>query len=83
LVGRFTSLRWLVIYGINKWGSGQLTVLLLFFIAITAAMKNVLSPISESKIIPQDFRKPCKTCRNSSAMDEMMTHVHVRSISSL
>ncbi len=25
-----------------------------------AAMKNVLSPISESKIMPHDFKKPCE-----------------------
>lgn len=29
-----------------------------FFIAITAAIKNVLSPISETNIIPQDFKNP-------------------------
>ena len=28
------------------------------FMAITAAMKKVLSPISETRIIPQDFKKP-------------------------
>ena len=36
----------------------KLTDCLEFFIAITAAMKNVLSPISETKIIPHDFKKP-------------------------
>lgn len=35
-----------------------LTDCLEFFIAITAAMKKVLSPISETRIIPQDFKKP-------------------------
>lgn len=36
----------------------KLTDCLEFFIAITAAMKNVLSPISETKIIPHDFKNP-------------------------
>ena len=27
--------------------------------AMIAAMKNVLSPISDTRIIPQDLRKPC------------------------
>jgi len=31
-----------------------------FFMAITAAMKKVLSPISDAKITPQDFRNPSK-----------------------
>ena len=35
-----------------------LTDCLEFFIAITAAMKKVLSPISETRIMPQDFKKP-------------------------
>ena len=29
------------------------------FIAMMAAMKKVLSPISETRIMPQDLRKPC------------------------
>lgn len=29
-----------------------------FLMAMTAAMKKVLSPISETSIIPHDFRKP-------------------------
>lgn len=27
--------------------------------AMIAAMKNVLSPISDTRIMPQDLRKPC------------------------
>ena len=30
------------------------------FIAMMAAMKKVLSPISETRIMPQDLRKPCR-----------------------
>jgi hypothetical protein len=33
-----------------------------FFIAMTAAMKNVLSPISDAKITPHDFRNPSRNC---------------------
>lgn len=29
------------------------------FMAMMAAMKKVLSPISEARIIPHDFRNPC------------------------
>ena len=36
------------------------TVRLLFFMAMIAAMKKVLSPISESRIIPHDLTKACK-----------------------
>ena len=36
----------------------QLTVRREFFIDMIAAMKNVLSPISDTKIIPHDLRKP-------------------------
>lgn len=37
----------------------MLTVLLGFFMAIIAAMKKVLSPISETRIINHDFTNPC------------------------
>ena len=30
-----------------------------FFMAMMAAMKKVLSPISDSRIMPQDLMKPC------------------------
>lgn len=33
--------------------------------AMMAAMKNVLSPISDSKIMPHDFKKPCEAGRQS------------------
>lgn len=36
----------------------QHTSFLEFFIAITAAIKNVLSPISDARITPHDFRNP-------------------------
>lgn len=38
----------------------MLTVSLELFMAMMAAMKNVLSPISETRIIPQDFKNPCR-----------------------
>lgn len=38
--------------------NATLTDCLEFFMAITAAMKKVLSPISETRIIPQDFKNP-------------------------
>ena len=31
------------------------------FMAMIAAMKNVLSPISDARIMPHDFRKPSNT----------------------
>ena len=38
----------------------QHTCFLEFFMAITAAMKNVLSPISEAKMTPHDFKNPSR-----------------------
>ncbi len=42
-----------------------LTVRRGFFIAMTAAMKNVLSPISDTRIMPQELKKPSTSSSGS------------------
>ncbi len=45
-------------YAEKQTAHAERTSRLEFRIAMTAAIKNVLSPISETNIMPQDLRKP-------------------------